>query len=174
MSNRERPSLSRAQTWPPARTWSKTSHLHKKIGSPVQKQGTADTADGGTNPSPQPHFSQATLDAFQTSQWLSKMVRACPCHHPRDSVGLREEGYNGNKLSGLSLLSQTSAVKTTPRPNTFQCVTAYSSVSERRGRTTCSSVDRGPSSNSGNPSEPPDKPWGSGCAGSFGIQQEVL
>lgn len=157
MSNRERPSLSRAQTWPPSRTWSKTSHLHKKIGLPAQEQGTADTADGETDLRPQPYFSQATLGTFQTSQWLSKMVGACPCHHPGNSLRLREEGYKGNKLSVLSLLSQTSAVKTTPGPSTFRCVTACVSVSERRCGTTCSSADRGPSSNSDNPSEPPNK-----------------
>lgn len=80
-------------------------------------------------------------------------------------MGLREEGYKGNKLSVLSLLSQTSAVKTTPRPNTFRCVTACGSVSERRCGTTCSSVDGGPSSNTDNPSEPLTSLGGKGVLG---------
>lgn len=102
------------------------------------------------------------------------MVGACPCHHPGNSVGLREEGYKGNKLSVLSLLSQTSAVKTTPRPNTFRRVTACGSVSERRCGTTCSSVDRGPSSNTDNPSEPLTSLGGKGVLGALAHSRKFL
>lgn len=127
MSNRERASPSRAQTWLLSRTLVTDKLSSQKAGPPAPKYRNWERSRQESDPSaPQPHF-WLTPGVFQLPLLLCKMLRGLPLP---PSLGIQQI----LQLEQRSLSIQTSAVKTTFRDDSSRSRAGCGLVSEHRCR----------------------------------------